>query len=140
MSAVLQCRVRPGAILAHHGREYVGGEEVALAREVALAVAHLVDEVVGPDTVRRIAAPDAVDELRDRLDRHRPHERVSLLQQTRAHLAGQLEEVDRLIAGELAAVPKVAAPVVRGRATKAERSAVPTAGDPSAPPTTDAKG
>ena len=108
----MRCRVKPGKQLAHAGEVLEVGQEVELPIHIALEVPHLVEEVLPTGETRPIGqAPDL--DLQERLARHRPHKRITLLEQARERAAADLSAIEGQIASErkrLEAEQKAAAP------------------------------
>lgn len=92
-------RVRDGKHLAHHGDVLNGGAELELPDAIALECAHLVDEVLPTGETRGVGATAPAD-LKDVLARHRPHERVSILEEARAKTAGDLDAIEQQLTVE----------------------------------------
>jgi len=94
-----QYRVKVGCELAHNGTVVGGGEDVTLDPAVAFEVRHLVDTV---DPVTNDATPigTARDEaaLLSDLERARPHERVSLIEQAISANVSDKARLDKLLA------------------------------------------
>lgn len=105
------CRVKPGQQLPHAGEVFDAGQEIDLPDHVAREVPHLVVEVLANGDVRPIGAPSA-PALEEVLARHRPHERITILEEARAKVAQDLATLDRQIAAERAANAPPAASTV----------------------------
>lgn len=114
----MKCIVKDGCELAHGGTVLTGGATVDLPAAIALEVRHLVVEVLPSGDVQPIGAADRAEaELADALERAKPHERISILEQARADaqrfVSGAQEKVaqlDRQIAAERKASAKAGAP------------------------------
>ncbi|MEO8483326.1 MAG: hypothetical protein ABI634_14025 [Acidobacteriota bacterium] len=94
-------RVKLGALLPHDGGVLVGGTDVELRPDIAHEVRHLVNEVTATGEERPIGFKDRAEaELAAAVAAAKPHERISLLENARKVLLGDLEKLDAQIDAE----------------------------------------
>ncbi len=130
---MITVRVRPGAVLAHEGREYVAGEELTLPARIARELPHLFDEVVGSGIRPIGATASSLDKIAEELAGSRSHERLSILEWHRAKLAADLADVERQMAAVRAAAASAEAPKAPEPAKVAQApKAAPKAPEPAA--------